>query len=184
MCPDYGAIDHVGGDVSLHHLCECLQHRVKHAGRNPAPVAPEHAVPFAIFVRQVTPQRSCPGNPHHTFEVAPIVLRRTATAPSLGRQQLRDYGRGPSIQSARRTPPLKGRLESSSGSDVNLCPRSLKWAVRCSGASMPQVTVFSDARRLGDWSDEKRMGILWEAFAPNGIVASAAWWYDISPGLI
>jgi hypothetical protein len=46
MCPDHGAIDHVGGDVSLDHFRQRFQHRVEHAGRYPAPVAPEHAVPL------------------------------------------------------------------------------------------------------------------------------------------
>ena len=90
MCPDHGAIDHVGGDVSLDHFRQRFQHRVEHAGRYPAPVAPEHAVPFAIFVRQVAPLRSSAGNPHHALEIQPVVLRGAATPPPFRRQQFPD----------------------------------------------------------------------------------------------
>lgn len=52
MRPDYRAVDHAGAGVALHHLGQRLQKRIEHAGLDPAPVAPEHMAPLAIFVRQ------------------------------------------------------------------------------------------------------------------------------------
>lgn len=49
---------------------------------------------------------------------------------------------------------------------------------------MAQVTVFSDARRRREWSDEERLEILREAFAPGAVVARVARRYDVSRGLI
>jgi transposase len=46
------------------------------------------------------------------------------------------------------------------------------------------VTVFSDARRRREWSDEERLEILREAFAPGAVVARVARRYDVSRGLI
>ncbi|MBS1079022.1 hypothetical protein JK217_15125 [Gluconobacter kondonii] len=34
MCPDHGAVDHVGGGVALHHFSQRFQHRVEHASCN------------------------------------------------------------------------------------------------------------------------------------------------------
>lgn len=41
---------------------------------------------------------------------------------------------------------------------------------------MVQVTVLSDARRRREWSDEERVEILREAFAPGAIVANHRIW--------
>lgn len=49
---------------------------------------------------------------------------------------------------------------------------------------MVQVTVLSDARRRREWSDEERLEILREAFAPGAVVARVARRYDVSRGLI
>ena len=49
---------------------------------------------------------------------------------------------------------------------------------------MVQVTVLSDARRHREWSDEERLEILREAFAPGAVVAQVARRYDVSRGLI
>ncbi|WP_066117134.1 transposase [Blastomonas sp. CCH11-A4] len=49
---------------------------------------------------------------------------------------------------------------------------------------MARVTVFSDARRRREWSDEERLEILREAFAPGAVVARVARRYDVSRGLI
>jgi hypothetical protein len=43
MCPDHGAVDHVGRAIPLYHLGECLEECVEHAHLHPAPIAPEHA---------------------------------------------------------------------------------------------------------------------------------------------
>ena len=90
MCSDNGAVDHVGGGVSLHHFAERFEYRVEYANRNPSPITTKNAVPFAIFVGQVPPLRACPGNPHHTFKIQPIILSRAATATALRRQQRAD----------------------------------------------------------------------------------------------
>lgn len=49
---------------------------------------------------------------------------------------------------------------------------------------MARVTLVSDVRRRRDWSDEERMEILPEVFAPGAIFARIARRYDISWGLI
>lgn len=49
---------------------------------------------------------------------------------------------------------------------------------------MAQETVFSDARRRREWSDEKRLEILREGFAPGAVVARVVRRYDVSRGLI
>jgi len=90
MCPDHGAVDHVGGDVALHHFSQRFQHRVEHASCNPAPIAAEHAVPLAVFVWQMSPLRACPRNPHHAFEIEAVILRRPATSTMFRRQKCTD----------------------------------------------------------------------------------------------
>lgn len=90
MCPDNGAVDHVGASIPLDHLCQRFEHRFEHAGLDPASVAPEDAIPLAVFIRQMSPLRSSARHPHHAFEIAPVVLRRAATAPSFGRKKRAD----------------------------------------------------------------------------------------------
>jgi hypothetical protein len=91
MCPDHGAIDHVGGCIPPRQLGQRLEHGIEHAGRNPSPVAPEHAVPFAIFVRQMPPLRTGPGDPHHTFEIGAVILCRSAATSAFRRQERPDH---------------------------------------------------------------------------------------------
>ena len=91
MCPDHGAIDHVGGCVAPRQFRQRLQHGIEHAGRNPSSIAPENAVPLAILIRQVTPLRSGPRDPHHAFEIGAVVLRRTAATTPLRWQQRPDH---------------------------------------------------------------------------------------------
>ena len=100
MCPDHCAIDHVGGGIASRQLGQRLEHGIEHAGRDPSSIATEHAVPLAIFVRQVSPLRSGSRVPHHTFKIRTVILR-----PRL---------------------PPKVSLESRSESPVKLCPRNLK----------------------------------------------------------
>ena len=90
MCPDNGAIDHVGRGISLHQTGKRFEHCVEHAGLDPSSVAAEDAVPFAIFVGQVPPLRPCPRHPHHAIVVKPVVLCRTATPASFRGQQWPD----------------------------------------------------------------------------------------------
>jgi hypothetical protein len=128
MCSDYGAVDHVGGGVSLHQTGKRFEHRVEHASLNPSSVAAEDAVPLAIFVGQMPPLRARPRHPHHTLKIEPVVLRRTATSPTFRRKQWPDQS--PLI--VRYTNSLaqgclpKDSLESTDGSHVNLCPRNLE----------------------------------------------------------
>ena len=49
---------------------------------------------------------------------------------------------------------------------------------------MGQVTVFGGLARRRRWSDEERLQILGEAFAPGALVAQVARRHDVSTGLI
>lgn len=49
---------------------------------------------------------------------------------------------------------------------------------------MGQVTVFGGPARRRRWSDEERLQILSEAFAPGALVAQVARRHDVSTGLI
>lgn len=49
---------------------------------------------------------------------------------------------------------------------------------------MGQVTVFGGPVRRRRWSDEERLQILGEAFAPGALVAQVARRHDVSTGLI
>lgn len=69
MCPDYGAIDHVGDAIATCHFRERFEHRIEHPGFDPSSVAPEHAIPLAIFVGEVAPLGACPRHPHHAFKI-------------------------------------------------------------------------------------------------------------------
>ena len=82
MCPDNGAIDHVSASIPLDQFGQGFQHRLEHAGLDPSPVTAKDAVPFAIFVRQMSPLRSGARHPHHAFEIAAIVLCRATATPS------------------------------------------------------------------------------------------------------
>jgi hypothetical protein len=88
--PDDGAVDHVGTGIAFHHLRQRFEHRVEHAGRHPAPVAPKHAVPLAIFIGKLPPLRAGAGDPHHALEIQPVILRRAAATAALRRQQHAD----------------------------------------------------------------------------------------------
>ncbi|OJY01941.1 MAG: hypothetical protein BGP07_02240 [Rhizobiales bacterium 63-22] len=85
MCPDDGAVDHVGASIPLDQFGQSFQHCFEHAGLNPAPISAEDAVPLAIFIRQMPPLRSCARHPHHAFEITPIVLGRAASTPAFSR---------------------------------------------------------------------------------------------------
>src|SRR3546814_18114294 len=90
MRPDDRAVDHVGARVPFDHLGERLQHGVEHSGRHPATIPPEHAVPLAVLVGQVPPQRPRPRHPDHALEIAPVVASRTASSTALSRKQRPD----------------------------------------------------------------------------------------------
>lgn len=128
MCPDDGAIDHVGSHVSLHHFRQRFEHRIEHAGFDPSSVAAKDAVPLAIFVGQVPPLRARPRHPHHAFVVKPVILRRSAPPASFRGQQWPDQC--PLIvryaNSFAQDCLPKDSLESTSESHVNLCPRNLE----------------------------------------------------------
>lgn len=87
MCSDHGAVDHISGGISLHHLSQRFEHRVEHARHHPSPVTSEHAVPFTIVIRQVPPLRPCLGNPHHAFEIQSVTSCRAAATTRFRRKQ-------------------------------------------------------------------------------------------------
>ena len=91
MCPDHGAIDHVGGCVAPRQFGQRLEHGIEHTGRDPSSIAPEHAVPLAILVGQVPPLRAGPRNPHHAFKIRTVILRRAASTTMLRWQQRPDH---------------------------------------------------------------------------------------------
>jgi len=91
MCPDHRAVDHVGGWVAPRQFGQRLEHGIEHAGRDPSSIAPEHAVPLAILIRQVPPLRARPRDPHHAFEIGAVILRRAASTTTLRRQQRPDH---------------------------------------------------------------------------------------------
>ena len=91
MCPDNCAVDHVGASIPLDHLCQRFEHCFEHTGLDPASISAEDAVPLAVFIRQVSPLRTRARHPHHAFEIAPIVLSRAASAPSLSGKKRTDH---------------------------------------------------------------------------------------------
>ena len=130
MCPDDGAVDHVGGRVALGHFCQRFEHRIEHASLNPSSVAAKDAVPFAIFVGEVSPLCPSPRHSHHAFVVETVILRQSTTASALRRQQWPDQC--PLVVQYANTLAQsclpKDSLESTSESHVNLCPRNLAYA--------------------------------------------------------
>jgi len=90
MCPDNGAVDHVGASIPIGHPGQRFEHRFEHTGLDPASIAPEDAVPLAVFIRQVSPLCAGARHPHHAFEIASIILCRAASAPSFSRQKRTD----------------------------------------------------------------------------------------------
>ena len=127
MCPDHRAVDHVGSAIAACHFRQGFEHRVEHPGLHPSAVAPEHAVPLAIFIGKVTPLRACPGHPHHAFKIQPVVLRGATTSAPLRWQERANQCpflvRHTNPLAQRRLP--KDSLESTSESPVKLCPRNL-----------------------------------------------------------
>jgi hypothetical protein len=129
MCPDHRAVDHVGSAIAACHFRQGFEHRVEHPGLHPSAVAPEHAVPLAIFIGKVTPLRACPGHPHHAFKIQPVVMSGATTSAPLRWQERANQCpflvRHTNPLAQRRLP--KDSLESTSESPVKLCPRNLVW---------------------------------------------------------
>ena len=91
VSPDNGAVDHVGTSIPLDQFRQRFEHRLEHADLDPASVAPEDAVPLAVFIRQVSPLCAGARHPHHAFEIAPVVVCRTAAAPVLCGKKRTDH---------------------------------------------------------------------------------------------
>lgn len=91
MCPDHRAVDHVGGCMPPRQFGQCLEHGIEHTGRDPSSITSEHAVPLAILIRQMSPLRAGPRDPHHAFKIGTIILRRAASTTTLRRQQRPDH---------------------------------------------------------------------------------------------
>jgi hypothetical protein len=85
MCPDDRTVDHVGPAIAFHRTGQRFQHGVEHIRRRPATVAAEHAVPLAIFLRQMPPLRTRPRDPHHALEEGAVVTSGTTATSALGR---------------------------------------------------------------------------------------------------
>jgi len=139
MCPDHGAIDHVGSTIPTRHFRQGFEHRIEHPGFHPSSVAPEHAVPLAIFIGKMPPLGARSRHPHHAFKIEPIVPGRTATPSSLRWQQRPDqrpfFVRYSNPLAQDRLP--KDSLESTHESQVKLCPRNL----------IPTDAMIADLRR-------------------------------------
>lgn len=133
MCPDHRAVDHVSDGIARYHLGQRLQKSVENAHLDPAPISPEGAVPFAVFIRQQPPLRARSRHPHHTFEIAPIVASGSAAAVMFrGAAESRSAPiPRPRPQSARPKLPPKDSLEATPESQVKLCPRGLVELVEC-----------------------------------------------------
>jgi hypothetical protein len=158
MCPDHRAVDHVGSAIAACHFRQGFEHRVEHPGLHPSAVAPEHAVPLAIFIGKVTPLRACPGHPHHAFKIQPVVLRGATTSAPLRWQERANQCpflvRHTNPLAQRRLP--KDSLESTSESPVKLCPRNLEHI--CNYNSIAVV-------------DDKFDSILWVANAARASIS-------------
>jgi hypothetical protein len=90
MCPDDGAIDHVGASIPLDHLGQGLEQRIEHPRLNPSPVSAKDAVPFAVAVGQMPPLRSRASDPYHALQIPSIVLSRAAPTPAFRWQKRAD----------------------------------------------------------------------------------------------
>src|SRR3546814_11791835 len=87
MCPDHRAIDHVGGCIAPRQLAQRLEHGIEHAGRDPASIAPEHAVPLDVLIGQMPTLRDGTGDPHPDFEIGEVLLFRAASTTIFSRQK-------------------------------------------------------------------------------------------------
>ena len=128
MCPDHGAIDHIGGCVAPCQSGQRLEDDIEQAGRAPSSITPEDAVPLAILVRQVSPLHTGSRDPHHAFKMGAVIL---------GRGGIHDHAQAavearslpiprPKRRSVRPKLPPKASLESTIESPVKLCLRNLE----------------------------------------------------------
>ena len=83
MCPDNGAVDHVGASFPLDHLSQRFEHRLEHAGLGPASMAIIPAV-FAPLL-SITILRGkplafkCPGKELRRRSFVPFPLQHKST---------------------------------------------------------------------------------------------------------
>ena len=91
MRPDNRAVDHVGASIPLDQFSQSFEHCFEYAGLDPASISAEDAVPLPVFIRQVSPLRSRARHPHHTLDIAPIVLGRAASASLLSGKKRTDH---------------------------------------------------------------------------------------------
>lgn len=90
MCPDHGAVDHVGRAVALDQLSKRLEQRLENPGLHPTAITSKYAVPLPVLVRKMPPLRARPSHPEHALEVPPIIVRGPAAPPALSGQQRPD----------------------------------------------------------------------------------------------
>lgn len=157
MCPDRRAIDHVSGGVVSRQFGQRLEHGIEHGGRNPSSITPEDAVPLAILIWQVTPLRSGPRDPHHTFEIGAIILCRLASAIMLRRQQQPDHfpffvrNTDPLAQGRLQKPALNQRPSPQSSFVHEIYPVGLPVWAKHKSIRTNIVKLMSSVLELSDW---------------------------------
>lgn len=130
MCPDHGAIDHVGGAIATRHFRQRFEHRT----RRSRPIV--GSVETRCSTCHIRPAGAATAHPSAPSTSS---LRNTAgclekdgipdLAPTAKAGQLTTTPR-PIRQSARPTLPPKDSLESTPESQVKLCPRNLAKVLR------------------------------------------------------
>jgi hypothetical protein len=107
--------------IVCHRLGQNRRRGLPDASLTPAPEALVHRHPLAIFLRQVAPRRAGAHPPENAVHNGPVVARRAALAPTLGRQEVLQQPplRFAQIASAHESLPSGGILESRFDSRVN-----------------------------------------------------------------
>ena len=104
-----------------HRLSQGRRRGLPGTGPAPASEALVHRHPLAVLLRQVAPRRAGAHSPQNAVHDGPVVARRPALAPALGRQQVFQQPpfRFAQIASAHEPLPPRGILESRFESHVN-----------------------------------------------------------------
>jgi len=120
MAADRRRVDAVMSIVG-HRLGQDRRRGLPGTGHAPAPETLVHRHPLAVLLRQVAPRRAGTHPPQDSVHDRPVVARRPALAPTLGRQQVFQQPplRFAQIASAHQSLPPGGILESSFEANVN-----------------------------------------------------------------
>ena len=84
MDPDQRRVDEDIFEVWI--LRQALENPLPHALLRPPPEARVYGVPFAKFVRQIAPRRTCARHPQHPFHKQTIVVSAASWITNLTRQ--------------------------------------------------------------------------------------------------